>query len=38
MPVFTLVYSGYRYLLSGAKVLRKYGETSAQQEDTCVLS
>jgi len=38
MPVFTLVYNGYHYLLSGGKVSREYGETSAQQENSRGLS
>jgi len=38
MRVFTPVYNGYHCLLSGGKVLREYGETSAQQKDQRVLS
>jgi hypothetical protein len=38
MPVFTLVYNGYHYRLSGGKFICEYGETSAQQKDSRVLS
>jgi hypothetical protein len=38
MPVFTLVYNGYHYRLSGGTVICEYGETSAQQKDSRVLS